>query len=82
MPINESMSEMPTDAEEVVSRRALEAPPDPPRSHRLARLLLVPALPPLPSPRERVEDILGRELAGFLISALSESQGRFGSSSP
>lgn len=77
-----SMSEMPENAPAQAAQRATEAPIDPPRTQRLARLLLVPALPPQPSPRERVEDVLGRELAGFLISALSGSQGRFGSSSP
>ncbi len=82
MPINGSMSEMPEPMETKRECRPMEAPLDPPRTQRLARLLLVPALPPLASPRERVENVLGRELAGFLISALSGSQGRFGSSSP
>jgi hypothetical protein len=76
------MSELPNKLEEEVSPRVPEAPLDPPRSQRLARLLLVPALPPIRSPRERVEDVLGRELAGFLISALAKNQGRLGSSSP
>jgi hypothetical protein len=78
----DSMSEMPENALVGATAGATEAPVDPPRTQRLARLLLVPALPPQASPRERVENVLGRELAGFLISALSGSQGRFGSSSP
>jgi hypothetical protein len=76
------MSEMPDTFEGPDTLQDAVSPIGPPRTEHLARLVLVPGLPPLPSPRERVEDALGRELAGFLISALSGSHGRLGSSSP
>jgi hypothetical protein len=51
-----------------------------PHSRRLARLILVPGPQ---TPAERLEQVLGPELARFLVSALTaDGQGRVGSSSP
>jgi hypothetical protein len=50
-----------------------------PRSDRLTRLLLSDSPP---SPQERLEDVLGEDLARFLVTALADGQGRPGSSSP
>jgi hypothetical protein len=49
----------------------LPAPP-----WRLARLVLQPGLPEIHTARERLEAALGPELARFLVTALSGSQGR------
>ena len=38
--------------------------------------------PPVVTPQVRLEELLGRELARFLIASLSDSQGRRGRSSP
>jgi hypothetical protein len=50
-----------------------------PRSDKLTKLLLLDSPR---SPQERLEDVLGEDLARFLVTALAESQGRPGSSSP
>ena len=50
-----------------------------PRSDRLAKLLLLDSPR---SPQERLEEILGEDLARFLVTALADGQGRPGSSSP
>ena len=52
---------------------------DSPRSDKLAQLLLF-EMPR--SPQERLEDVLGEDLARFLVTALADGQGRPGSSSP
>jgi hypothetical protein len=54
---------------------------EPSRRERLTKMVLVTELGPPETARERVEAALGRELAGFLIEALSR-QVRPGSSSP
>jgi hypothetical protein len=57
------------------------SPGDLPRSVHLEQLILLPSFPD-PSPaRDRLERALGRDLASFLIAALSGNQGR-GASSP
>ena len=51
-----------------------------PHSPRLARLILLPAVP---TAKERLDEALGPELARFLVTALvADGQGRVGSSSP
>jgi hypothetical protein len=52
---------------------------DAPHSDRLTRVLLVDSAS---SPQERLEDVLGEDLARFLVTALADGQGRPGSSSP
>ncbi|HEY4348441.1 MAG TPA: hypothetical protein VGM80_12705 [Gaiellaceae bacterium] len=43
---------------------------------RLARLVMLPALPDLSTARERLDAALGPELAEFLVMALSAAQSR------
>ena len=50
-----------------------------PRSDKLTKLLLLDSPR---SPQERLEDVLGEDLARFLVTALADGQGRPGSSSP
>ena len=72
----------------VMSTPAQELPtaeddmPELPNSPRLARLVLLEALPIPQTPRERLDEALGPELARFLVTALSDGHGRVGSSSP
>ena len=66
---------------EPIPLRPMTEDDDMPRSRALEHLILLPSLPE-PSPaRARLDEALGPELAGFLIAALSENQGR-GASSP
>jgi hypothetical protein len=57
------------------------APEELPRSVHLEHLILLPSFPAPVTARDRLERALGRDLASFLIAALSGSQGR-GVSSP
>jgi hypothetical protein len=57
-----------------VAHLGLDELPAPP--WRLARLILLPALPSFDTARERLDAALGPELARFLVTALSESRGR------
>ncbi len=52
-----------------------------PRRAHLEHLVLLPSLPAPTTARDRLDHALGPELARFLITALSASQGR-GVSSP